>query len=82
MTNLQIYEIKNMKRNLDSKIMNLIKEFEKKTCLEVVGIYIDRMDVSVMSGDRQSILSSVEIQAMLEPVIHMSEDETLKGGEE
>ena len=82
MTNLQIYEIKNMKRNLDSKIMNLIKEFEKKTCLEVVGIYIDRMDVSVMSGDRQSILSSVEIQAMLEPVIHTSEDEALKGGEE
>ena len=79
MTNLQLYEIKDLKRNLDSKILNLIKEFEEKTCLEVVSVYIERMDATEMSGARTSIPVSAEVQAVLEPVLQPQQ--TNGGGE-
>ena len=69
MTNLQLYEIKDLKQKLDSRILNLVKEFEEKTSLEIVDIYIERIDASEMSGPRRSIPASVEVQAVLEPVI-------------
>jgi len=79
MANLELYQIKEKKRYLDLKILNLIKEFEEKTQLEVVGVYVERMDTSQMGGSRSSILSGVEVQAMLEPVI---ETKPNGGGEE
>jgi len=69
MANLELYQIKEKKRYLDLKILNLIKEFEDKTQLEVVGVYVERMDTSQMSSARSSIIAAVEVQAMLEPVI-------------
>ena len=69
MANLELYQIKEKKRSLDARILNMIRKFEEKTQLEVVGVYIERMDTSQMSSARSSILSAVEVQAMLEPVI-------------
>ena len=69
MANLELYEIKNLKKNLDSQILNLVKSFEDKSGLEVIGIYIERIDTSEMSSSRSSIISCVEVQAVLEPVI-------------
>ena len=69
MSSLQLYEIKELKRKLDSRILNLIKEFEEKTSLEIIGIYVERIDASEMSGPRKSIPASVEVQAVLEPVL-------------
>ena len=70
MTNMEIFEIKNLKQKLDTRLQNLITEFEHKTCLEVVGIYIDRIDTTNMGdSNRSSIIASVEVQAMLQPVI-------------
>jgi len=79
MANLELYQIKEKKRYLDLKILNLIKEFEDKTQLEVVGVYVERMDTSQMSSARSSIIAAVEVQAMLEPVI---ETKPSGGGEE
>jgi hypothetical protein len=83
MTNLQLFEIKNLKRNLDAKIMNMVKEFEHKTCLEVVGIYVERIDASEMGSERKSILTGVEVQAVLEPVLPEATQEVIpEGGKE
>ena len=69
MTNLQLYEIKDLKQKLDSRILNLVKEFEEKTSLEIIAIYVERIDASEMSGPRRSIPVTIEVQAVLEPVL-------------
>ncbi len=70
---MEIYEIKALKAETDAGIFDLINKFETKSGLEVMAVYFDRQDVTELSGPRKTQLISVDIQAVLEPIIQKSE---------
>jgi hypothetical protein len=70
---MEVYEVKDLKAEVDLQIFDLIKKFETKSGLEVIGVYINREDISQMGERRKTQLIGVEIQAALEPVMEKPE---------
>ena len=70
---MEVHEIQSLKALVDLEIFNLVHDFETKSGLEVMTIYVDREDISEMGGPRKTQLIGTEIQAVLEPIIEKPE---------